>query len=215
MSPPVNLVIESLCTFCAQGALSAQAEVYLSCLMCLEEFMWLLCRGCIVLSYHGFIWHQMSNNGTSVEMPQLLVHHCCAEVRHMRWSHPDTWIQIQIQCLLCFSYCRELNVPVTYCTQPECWQTVGNVGGQLVSAGPAICLHLPRHLQHMSGSLNVAQWPHTFPLSACWPADWENEGWGGRSVCLSVAWWPRGAFSHSRCVSLYFSALCLATLSAY
>lgn len=58
MSPLVKRMIESLSKFSTRGALSALAEVYLSCLMCLDESMRLLCRGSTVLSYHSFIWQQ-------------------------------------------------------------------------------------------------------------------------------------------------------------
>lgn len=37
--------------------------------------------------------------------------------------------------------------------------------------GPVVYLHLPQYLQHMSGSLNMAQYP-----SAFWPGEPENEG---------------------------------------
>lgn len=58
MSPLVKQMIESLSKFSTRGALSALAEVYLSCLMCLDESMRRLCRGSTVLSYHSFIWQQ-------------------------------------------------------------------------------------------------------------------------------------------------------------
>lgn len=64
MSPLVSGMIESLSKFSTRSALSALAEVYLSCLMCLDESVRLLCWGRTVLSYHGFIWQQTSNNGT-------------------------------------------------------------------------------------------------------------------------------------------------------
>lgn len=63
MSALVIRMIESLSTFSTRGAPSALAEVYLSCLMCLDVSMPLLCRGSTVLSYHSFIWQQTSNNG--------------------------------------------------------------------------------------------------------------------------------------------------------
>lgn len=76
-------------------------------------------------------------------------------------------------CIKCASH--------SYCTQRgEWWQTVENAGAQLVSRGPAVYLHLPQYLQHMSGSLNMAQYP-----GACWPG---VRGWRMRwnlhvSVC--------------------------------
>lgn len=82
MSALVIRMIESLSTFSSRGAPSALAEVYLSCLMCLDVSMRPLCRGSTVLSYHSFIWQQTSNNGTQVEMSQLTVHHCLARDGH-------------------------------------------------------------------------------------------------------------------------------------
>lgn len=55
MSPLVKRMIESLSKFSTRDALSALAEVYLSCLMCLDESMRLLGRGTTVLSYQSFI----------------------------------------------------------------------------------------------------------------------------------------------------------------
>lgn len=85
-----------------------------------------------------------------------------------------------------------------YCTWRERWQTVENVGGQLVSTGAAMCLHLLQYLQHMSGSVNMAQCPHTFPLCVCWPGKWENErlGWHLHvSVCSLMT--QRSFLSHT------------------
>lgn len=53
--PLVKHMIESLSKFSTRGALSALAEVYLSCLMCLNASMQLLCQGTTVLSYHSFM----------------------------------------------------------------------------------------------------------------------------------------------------------------
>lgn len=59
MSPLVKGMIESLSKFSTRGALSALAEVYLSCLMCLDQSMRLLRRCSYILSYHSLIWQQM------------------------------------------------------------------------------------------------------------------------------------------------------------
>lgn len=138
-------------TFSTQCALSALTEVYLSCLMCLDRSVWLLCWSSNVLSYHSFIWHQMSNNGTQVEMPQLSVHHSCTADDTQVQSLKLKRLNEQTECLCGFRtlWHSILNVLVTYYTLQECWQTVENVGGQLVSSGPAMHLHLPESSAHV------------------------------------------------------------------
>lgn len=56
-----------------------------------------------------------------------------------------------------------LNMPVIYAARRAWGQSVENVGGQSVLRGPAVHLHLPQYLQHMSGSLSMVQCP-----GACW-----------------------------------------------
>lgn len=134
-----------------------------------------------------------SNNGSWVEMSQLTVYHSCAE--YGTWDGrcqmpPINWQGILLEsasatvlrsflAIVCFA----INMPVTHSVPGEnCDRLLKMGGGQLVSSWPAVCLHLPQYLQHMSGSVNMAQCP-----GACWPEEWEDEGWGGTCMCLSVA----------------------------
>lgn len=145
-----------------------------------------------------------SNNGTGVEMSQLTAHRCHAE--HDTWDgHLNKWTGYLILiCMLWFShYCVSCIKCAShlYCTERERWQT----GGQLVATVPAMYLHLPQYLRHMSGSVNMARCPHTFTRRV---REWRMRWHLHVSVCSLMT--QRSFLSHTLSLS---SLLCSLSLS--
>lgn len=132
-----------------------------------------LCQSRVALCCHGLFCHQIITGWDVI----------CSSLPCKKRS-TDAHVQMERGCRLGSAGQLVLNVPVMDRKQQECWGTVGNGGGQLVSAGPAMHLHLSRVSSRRQVRSTWLGAPVASRLGPCGQQS-EVEGWGGTTLCVS------------------------------